>query len=239
MAPKRIRKRKRGVVQLNFTFNIIDIIGCAVILLAAAFGARRGLFKVLVNVAAYLLALFVSRMAANPLSQFLYDKFLHTKVLDYIGGVIPSGESVMLSLKEFVPETALKIAEFFHLVDETAASNAINSALSVEKIESNYIMPIMTKILLIICTVVVFVVLSAILRVVSGWINNSLFGKKHKHLSTINKVFGFVFGLVKGAVPVCIGCEVINLLAPLVSDAKFAETVSASFLCSFISGIIK
>lgn len=224
---------------MGFNINVIDMIGCAVILLVGAFGARKGLFKVLVNFAAYILALFISRMAANPLSQFIYEHFLQTKVTDYIGKVIPSGESVMLTFKELIPENAVKIAEFFHLADGNDALNAISSALSAEKIESTYAMPLIMKILLIVCTVVVFVVLATVLRVISNGINHSLFGKKHKALSAVNKFFGFIFGLLKGAIPVVIGCEIINLIAPLISNAKFADTVSASYLCSFIAGIIK
>lgn len=224
---------------MNFNINVIDIIGCAVILLAAAFGARKGLFRVLIHFAAYVLALFAARMCANPMAQFIYDKFLQTKVTDYIDKMIPSGESVMLTFRELLPDNVVKITDFFHLTADNDALNSISSALSVEKIESGFIQPLVLKVLFIVSTVLLFVILSVILRIVAEAINNFIFSKKHKKLSAVNKFFGFIVGLLKGAIPVFIGCEIVNLIAPLISNIKFTDAVTNSYICSFIAGIIK
>ncbi len=222
------------------TISIIDICAVVIVLLVAFLSAKTGFFKVLINFAAYVAALFFSRMAASPVASFVYSKFVQAKVTEHLSQVIPDGEAVVLTLKQLLPEKAAKIAEFFHFIpDESTAAASINSALSVEKIENTFVSPVLMKILLIITTVLLFVVLSVVLRILANALNNYLFKKKRGILSFTNKLLGFVFGVLKSAVPVALICEVLNIAAPVWGNEFLLTSVSASYICNFIAGFIK
>lgn len=221
------------------TISIIDICAVVIVLLVAFLSAKTGFFKVLINFAAYLAALFFSRMAASPVTSFVYSKFVQAKVTEQLSQVIPDGDAVVLTLKQLLPEKAAKIAEFFHFIPDESAAASINSALSVEKIENTFVSPVLMKILLIITTVLLFVVLSVLLRVLANALNNYLFKKKRGILSFTNKLLGFVFGILKSAVPVALICEVLNIAAPVWGNEFLLTSVSASYICNFIAGFIK
>lgn len=219
--------------------NIIDIIVAVILLVSAFFAAKKGLFKVLTNCAAYVIAVFVSRMAATPLANFIYSSFCHDKISGYLTGIIPSGQTVSLTLADILPEKVNKITEFLGLFTDGNALASLNSALSVENIENKFVMPIVSKIIMIVTTVVLFIVLSLILRIVSNWINSVMFKGKNNPAAVLNRGLGFVFGLVRAALPAAIVCEALNLIAPLLSSTTLSELVSGSYVCGFIGGLIK
>lgn len=220
--------------------NIIDIAAVAVILLIAFINARKGLFKSLTNCIAYVASVFISRMAANPVSRLIYDRALSDRITAYLDSVIPDGKTVMLAITDTLPENALKIADFFKLLpDADAAAAKINTALSIEKIETTYIMPIVMKILVIISTVALFFIAALALRIAANFINRILFKKKKGVLPFVNKTLGFGLGLVIGLLISGVGCAVLDLVAPLVNNAGLVSLADGSYICSFIAGLIK
>ena len=132
-------------------------------------------------------------------------------------------------------DSAYKIAEYFELfADKILDPDKIHS---VEQLETVYLQPILTKVIVIITTVALFMLLSVILMLLVNLINKRFLEKKDGSLSKVNKLLGGAFGLIRSAIPITAGCVVLNLLASLIDQSEFTTLVQNSWTCSFIAGI--
>lgn len=222
--------------------NIIDIACAAVVISFAVYGFSKGIMKFVFRLAAAVLASFGARLAAVPVSDFIYNGILKDKITVQLYKYLPSGSvsgginSIIKTITEALPESAVKIADSLHLLPENGTV-LTEEVLSVAQIESDYIRPIVTKVVLIITTLAIFVVLAVILNVVLSLINKKFFKEKHGVIGTANRILGGVFGLLRGAVPVAFLCALIILVAPLFENEKLSAVVEGSYVCSMIAEI--
>ncbi len=220
--------------------NIIDYVSFGILVLFLVFGIKNGLAKVLLRFGATLLSAVAARIGAQYVSSYLYESFVHEKINAKLLEIFPAGgiggslSSLIESLKNALPGKVYEIADFLHLLPEKGKFDAL---YTVGELEQNYIQPIITKVLLIITTVALFFILSTILILVVNALNKHFFEEKHGVVSTLNRVAGGVFGIVRGAIPVAAGCAVLNLIAPIIKNEAFCTLVENSMLCGFIASI--
>ena len=219
--------------------NSIDVILIVLVALAAFVSAKRGFIWSVLNLGAVVLAGILSRLLAAPVSQLFYDYFLHGKIMGELNRVLPAGsvsgqlgEGINAVLEE-LPLPVAAIARQYGLYPDVTGSTQV---LTVEGIEQDYIVPIVTGVLSIIATVLLFVIFSAILKIVAGMISRSLSDKKkHKFVSRTNALLGACLGAVKGIFFACIACVALNFLAPATGSDTLTPLVSGSFFCGLIA----
>ncbi len=221
--------------------TLIDYICIGVLAVFVIVAAVRGFAKIILHLLAYIAAGLGARYAAIPLAELIYKMALHEPIREKLLQLFPSGsiggsiEAVLQAIKGSLSESAYNIADFLHLLPD---GNRIGESFyTVETIEETFLQPIITKVLLIITTVVLFVVFMIILNLIVNLLDKHVFKKRKGAVNVINRILGGVTGLVQGAIPVAVGCLLLNLIAPLTENSTFSQMVSNSCICSYIAGI--
>ena len=201
--------------------NLLDIALILIMIFIACVGASRGFFKSLSGVVAYIVSAFVSKIAA------LNEVFPSGSVQGEIGAAVDRTADSLpryigAALKYFTPS----------LISES------DSVLTVSEMEASYVSPVMLKVLTWAAAAVIFILCALLFRVILGVLDKMLFHRKNPGLlSWVNKALGFLLGAIKGAAIVLAACLLMNLICPLLGSGGFADTVSNSAICIFVSQI--
>ncbi len=222
--------------------NWIDL-GCIVILLLfALLGIKNGLAKSLLRFAGNIIAAVLAKIASAPVASYLYETFLKTRIQDklnetfHLEDISASIDEIIAAIRESIPEGAYEIAENWGLLPKI--KNSAGKILSAADIEQDYIRPIITKVLVIITIIALFIILSVILMLVANMIYKRCFEDKKGVLNKANRIFGGVFGLIRGLIPVGVCCLILCVVAPLATGSNLADLVENSFVCNIVSGLL-
>ncbi|MBQ7638354.1 MAG: CvpA family protein [Clostridia bacterium] len=220
--------------------NTIDFICLGIIIIFTIIGASKGIISFVLRLVITLISAVGARLAAVPLTDMLYGAVIKDKVTVQLFKLLPSGSvsggvnALINTITEALPSAAVKIANALHLLPESG--EVIGSeVLSVSQIEADYIRPIVTKVLIIITTLTVFVIASVILNMLAKTISKKFFEKKDGAVNTANRIAGGLFGVVRGAIPAGCLCALLLLVAPLISNEKLTFLVEGSYFCGLIS----
>jgi uncharacterized membrane protein required for colicin V production len=222
--------------------NTIDIVCCVLLILFALIGFKNGLAKSLLRFAGNIFAAVIARAVAGPVAGYVYESFLRERVILKMNELFPSGvvtvslDEQIKAVKEALPEGAYSIAKFFDFIPETHVSG--KPVMSVTEAEAAYLQPILTKVLVIITIIVLFIILSVILLILANIINKYCFENNKNSINKANRVFGGIFGIVRGLIPIAICCLILNVVSPLIANDTLTELVTGSIFCSFIAGAI-
>ena len=222
--------------------NSIDVILLIFVGISVFFAAKRGLILSLMNLGAVVLAGILSRWLAPYASDAFYSTFLHEKILSRMYEILPEGSvsgqvsaGVERILSE-LPASLIAIAKQYGLYPELSQDTQI---LTVEGIETDYVIPLVTGILSIVATVLLFIVFVMVLKFIAGMINRGLTNKtKHKIVHKTNMVGGALVGIVKAVIPVGISCIVLNLAAPASGNTAVQNLINGSLFCSLVAKLI-
>ena len=222
--------------------NSIDVILLIFVGISVFLAAKRGLILSLMNLGAVVLAGILSRWLAPYASDAFYSTFLHEKILSRMYEILPEGSvsgqvsaGVDRVLSE-LPTSLIAIARQYGLYPELSADTQF---MTVEGIETNYVIPLVTGILSIIATVLLFIVFVMILKIIASAINRGLTNKtKHKFVHKTNAIGGGLVGIVKAVIPVGICCTVLNLIAPASGSTALQNLINGSFFCTFVAKLI-
>ena len=222
--------------------NAFDIICILIILIVAILGAKKGVFKVFVQFLSFAVAALLAKASAGFVSAKLYELFLQQKVTDKLNDVLPGGSvsggigALVESISESLPAGVRKISDSLHILSGLTKGLEDKEILTVAQIESEYASPIITKVLTIITSVLLFVVFALVLMVAANAIDKAFF-KKNGVVGTFNRICGFAFGALKGAVPVIFLCLILLVLAPVLEKPFLTAQVDGSLFCKWISNI--
>ncbi len=219
--------------------NSVDVILIIVVALAALISARRGFLWSVLNLCAVAAAAVLSKILAAPVSQLFYDYFLHGKIMTELDRVLPAG-SVSAQIGEGIdsvlselPVPVVAIAKQYGFYPELSDGTQV---LTVEGIEQDYIIPIVVGVLSIVATVLLFLILSALFKIIAGVINRNLSDKeKHKFFGRTNTLLGAGLGAVKGVFLAGICCVVLNLIPSAFGSDTLTPLVSGSFFCGLVA----
>ena len=220
--------------------NLLDIALILIMIFIACVGASRGFFKSLSGVFAYIVSAFAAKIAALPAAESIYGGRIREKVLLSLSEIFPSG-SVQGEIGAAVDKTADSLPQYIGAALKYFTPSMISgsdSVLTVSEMEASYISPVLIKVLTWAAAAVIFILCALLLRVIFGAIDKMLFHRKNPGLlSWVNKFFGFILGAVKGAASVLAICLLMNLICPLLGSGGFADSVSNSAICVFVSQI--
>ena len=222
--------------------NSVDVIVLIFVGISVFLAAKRGLVLSLLNLGAVVLAGILSRGLAPYASEFFYNTFLHEKILSRMYEILPEGSvsgqvsaGVDRILSE-LPTSLIAIAKQYGLYPKLSADTQF---LTVEGMETDYVIPLVTGILSIIATVLLFIVFLMILKIIAGLINRALTNKKkHKIVHKTNAIAGALIGVVKAVIPVGIICIVLNLVAPASGNTAVQNLINGSLFCSLVAKLI-
>ena len=217
--------------------NSFDIVLILLVVFFALLSAKRGLLLSLLHLGVVILSGILSRLLANPVADLLYTGFAHEPVQNKLLSILPEGsvsgkiDAVLAEL----PQPVIAIAKQFGLYPRLSDGTQV---LSVDAIEQDYIKPVITGVAVVIVTVILYFVISTILRFVANVINGRLTDSdNHKWMHGANAVLGGVVGVVKGIIPAGILCAAANLLAPVIGNANLTELVASSYFCRLTANL--
>lgn len=218
---------------------ILDLILLAVFIVAVVFSAKKGIVRTLLEIAAFVLSIFLAFQLAAPMAESFYDNFLEVRVQERIEEKLPAGNAVesntekAVAVLEGIPSFAKKYLENsgFNadaLAQQIALGRYSNSSIA-EELEENFAKPASVAVLTATFFLLLCIVLCAVLQAIAGGISK-LF--KAPIVSTLNKGLGALFGAVKGLVIVCIAAILLSVFAPRIGGA-FQTAVDSSRVIAF------
>ncbi len=225
--------------------NLIDGIFLGVLVLVMFLSARKGLLYVLLQYAATVCAALLSKGLSIPVSGFIYSRYIQDKVLYSLTEILPHGsaqgeiQSIADSVMGSLPDYIRDLAEQFHVMDAFHAGSADpNGQLSIAQIESDYIAPVVSKTLSVICLIVLFFILLIGLKILVYFLNKALTSKKDGVLSTANKLLGALLGAARGALVVLAAAVILSFTASFLDEGSFKDMVTNSYVCNYLSTLI-
>ena len=221
--------------------NIVDIVLILFIVGLALLSAKRGFLLSLLNLGAVVAAGILSRIFASPVSSVFYNAFCHGPIMEKLYEILPAGSvsgqinAGIDSVLSELPDALIAMARQFDLYPQISAGTEV---LTVEAIEEEFIIPIVTGVVSIIASVFLFIIFNAILKIAARIINKRITDSdKHKFVHGSNALLGGAVGVVKGIIPAGIVCIVLELTAPL-AGGTLAELVGNSYFCGLAAKLL-
>lgn len=223
--------------------NILDIIAIGLLLIITFISAKKGFMMSLFNIIGYVISAVLSKTMSMPVSTYVYTNYFSESVLGKLNELIPSG-SVQGEISEVINNVVASLPEYVQsMISQFELSELLvpaeTGALTVEMIEQTYIAPIMLKIISVVAVVVLFIVISFILRIVFSLINKFFVSKKHNIIRKTNMLLGAILGVVKGVVVSGVLCAVLNVAAPIINNPAVYDFVNGSAICNFVADLLK
>ena len=210
---------------------VIDIIVIAVLLVFAVVGMIKGFLNTIISLFGSLASLGVAILCAKPVAAFM-NKIFNTvgfvsgKIVGTITGVSPfaSGYEGIADgltgaeLKEYLannPDTnTFKDRVYRLFIEDSKVFNYTEELTTAEQVDQsvvNYMADRLAGVItLVIAAIVVFILLKIAVLILSKLFNAIT---KNRAISGIDRTMGLLFGVVKGALLVCVVLGVFYLLA--------------------------
>ncbi len=221
---------------------IADIIIISIIVFFIVVGIIRGFARSLLNIAGVIISVVIACFASQSLSQWLFDTFVRTQVLDSINSVnLASGmNSVITDVFSVIPEWVSAIVGFFNsifgldnketikLFTDASPTDTMTPVVLTDSVISPVITGIFSFFLVIILFIVVLIIVKQIINLIDKIFQLPV-------LKQINGLLGGVFGAVEGIIIVTIAvnlfCFIINITDSSVLNDSSVNGILFSLLC--------
>ncbi|MGN1194412.1 MAG: CvpA family protein, partial [Acutalibacteraceae bacterium] len=201
----------------------IDAVLLAVFALSIVFAARKGFFKSLFDLAAYVIAILAARFISVAAAPTVFDQYFSPSIRQQLtdklasSGALDYSEKIEAAINS-IPDSLSGMLEMIG-IDKDAISAQVSSAQLngdnvISTLMDKVITPVGTAIIQLIIFVVLSIVLRLILQIVVRLLNNIV--KKLPALKQMNSVLGGVLGAVKGLLVVVLAALVIGVIASAV-----------------------
>lgn len=222
---------------------ILDLIIVAILIIFTILAAKKGFVKSVVEVAGFVLAIFLAFTFSTPVTNFIYEKAvnpaIHSTVEAAVGNTYSNIDSsvtdaVTEKLPGFIANNmdALSIDLTGILSDNYGSPSEVADAVC-----DNVVRPVITSILSSVITVLLLIILMIAFRFLAKFINKIF---SFSIIGTANKLLGAAIGLVKGAGVAVIFVLVVTFIISLTGGffVFTKEYADSSVLFRFISGIL-
>lgn len=224
----------------NYTLNYVDVIIVGVLLLTFFVGYAKGILITLVNLIRYSVGLFLCMFVANGYSEMFYNSFVKERIVNKLSTQVVTSANIDEILAN-LNTTVNSLPSFVKKgIDITSLSFSSGDDIA-SIIAENVFQPIalvIVKILLFVLTFVVFFGLTGlIIHVIRKHNNKKRSESRHKSkLKTVDRIFGGLFGLVKGALIVFIFVSAVGAISQIDSfkDNAFISTALNSSLYNYL-----
>lgn len=224
----------------NYTLNYVDVIIVGVLLLAFFVGYSKGILITLVNLIRYSVGLFLCMFVANGYSEMFYNSLVKERIVNKLSAQVVTSANIDEILAN-LNTTVNSLPSFVKKgIDVTSLSFSSGDDIA-SIIAENVFQPIaliIVKVLLFVLTFVVFFGLTGlIIHVIRKHNKKKRSESRHKSkLKTVDRIFGGLFGLVKGALIVFIFVSAVGAISQIDSfrDNAFVSTALNSSLYNYL-----
>ena len=204
---------------------ISDIIIVFVVLFFVVIGAIRGFAKSLLNIAGFIGAIIFANIAAQALSEWIFDAFIRNQVIDSINEVnIATGmDSVINNVFSVLPQWVNGIVTFFSNLlgldtNETVAlftESTPAESMTATVLTDSIISPVVTGIFALFIGIILFIAFLLIIKMIIKLIDKIF---QLPVLKQLNCLLGGIFGAAEGIIIVFLAVNIcaafMNLTDP-------------------------
>lgn len=208
---------------------IIDIILIVVFAGCIIDGRKKGFVKMILSVAAAVIALFIAKEYAEPVANWINESFVHGRIVESISRAISdSVGSGAAAIANALPDYIVRAAEAIGLSAKEITADLGSNVTSVQAaeqictaVEGAFIVPAIK----IVSFFIIFAIGSAVLNFAASFINGIF---KLPLIKSVNKLLGAILGGVKGLIAVLIIGLVFWLISSIAPETPFAAAVEDS-----------
>lgn len=217
----------------NYTVNYVDLIIVGIFLFFGFVGLNKGIFITLINFIRYVVGLSACMISADRLPQPIYDNYLKERVVDAVNQKIVTSsniDEIMDNFNSFINSLPNIVKNNIDLTSLKLSSNNISQNITNEVFE-----PVIIVFLKVIIFIVIFALFFGITGAVISHIRRKNKRKENKKKSFVvfmDRLIGFLFGFLKGALVVFVFVSAVTSLlgVPNIADNQFLQTAANSQL---------
>ena len=219
----------------NYTVNYVDLIIVGIFLFFGFVGLNKGIFITLINFVRYVVGLSACMISADRLPQLIYDNYLKERVVDAVNQKIVTSsniDEIMDNLNSVINSLPNIVKNNIDLTSLKLSSNNISQNITNEVFE-----PVIIVFLKVIIFIVIFALFFGITGAVISHIrrknkNKRKENKKKSFVVFMDRLIGFLFGFLKGALVVFVFVSAVTSLlgVPNIADNQFLQTAANSQL---------
>ena len=219
----------------NYTVNYVDLIIVGIILFFAIIGLQKGIFITLVNFIRYVLGFSLCVFSADRLPQPIYDIFLQDKIQDTVNKKIVTSSNIDEIINN-INETVNSLPDFLKNSISVSSLKISSNNIS-QNITNEVFEPLTLGVLKVLIFIIVFILFfgstGAIIHHIRKKNKNKRKDNKKKSIVVFtDRLLGFVFGTLKGALVVFVFVSIITYLLsiPSITSNRFLQTAADSQL---------
>lgn len=217
---------------------VLDLILALIVVVCILLAVKKGFVRSLIEVVGYVLAIIIAFSVSGIAANYIYDNVIDEVVVETVSTAIEENSEKAL---EALPDYLTVLLEQADFDIESLLNTNDSDALNVAKQASdNILRPLAVGILKTVISVVAFLILMIIVKLLAKAINSMFKGAV---LGTANKVLGMALGGVKGVVIATIFSMIVYFVASLsendflfFTNEAINESVAAKFIIDFVIG---
>lgn len=219
----------------NYTVNYVDLIIVGIFLFFGFVGLNKGIFITLINFIRYVVGLSACMISADRLPQPIYDNYLKERVVDAVNQKIVTSsniDEIMDNFNSVINSLPNIIKNNIDLTSLKLSSNNISQNITNEVFE-----PVIIVFLKVIIFIAIFALFFGITGAVISHIrrknkNKRKESNKKSFVVFMDRLIGFLFGILKGALVVFVFVSAVTSLlgVPNIADNQFLQTAANSQL---------
>ena len=200
---------------------LLDLIVIAIIAAVALISSRRGFVRVVIELAGFIAAIFITLTISTPLASLTYDKIIEPPIVSSVSKA--TGDSVTQitdntwnALPEFIRKYSENAGFSKESINKSINENMGNGAEGAARAASqNVVKPIVAKLLAVFYGIIIMVILIFLVKILAKFLNGvfsfSIVGK-------LNRILGGIAGIPKGIIIAMLFCMIISLIVSLTHD---------------------
>lgn len=219
----------------NYTVNYVDLIIVGIVLFFGFVGLNKGIFITLINFIRYVVGLSACMISADRLPQPIYDNYLKERVVDAVNQKIVTSSNI----DEIMDNFNSVINSLPNIVKNNIDLTSLK--LSSNNISQNITNEVFEPVIIVFLKVIIFVAIFALFFGITGAVISHIRRKNKNKRKESNKkslvvfmdrLIGFLFGILKGALVVFVFVSAVTSLlgVPNIADNQFLQTAANSQL---------
>ena len=219
----------------NYTVNYVDLIIVGIFLFFGFVGLNKGIFITLINFIRYVVGLSACMISADRLPQPIYDNYLKERVVDAVNKKIVTSsniDEIMDNFNSVINSLPNIIKNNIDLTSLKLSSNNISQNITNEVFE---------PVIIVFLKVIIFIVIFALFFGITGAVISNIRRKnknkrkennKKSFVVFMDRLIGFLFGFLKGALVVFVFVSAVTSLlgVPNIAENQFLQTAANSQL---------
>lgn len=224
----------------NYTLNYVDVIIVGILLLTFFVGYAKGILITLVNLIRYSVGLFLCMFVANGYYEMFYNSFVKERIVNKLSTQVVTSaniDEILANLNTTVNSLPSFVKKGIDISSLSFSSGDDIASIIAENVFQPIALIIIKALLFVLTFIVFFGLTGLIIHVIRKHNNKKRSESRHKSsLKTIDRIFGGLFGFVKGALIVFIFVSAVGAISQIDSfrDNAFVSTALNSSLYNYL-----